>query len=94
MKVFNAPEDYTAVNLASGQGYSIKHILQTLIELDGYKDAPVHFIKDKPRTIPARFVDTTLAEKKYGFKPAHSLKEGLAKTLSWYRRNKLPVPSA
>ena len=87
MKVFHAPDPYVAVNLASGQGTTVRQILETLLEVDGYKDADIRYLKDKPRTIPARFVDTTLAEKKFGFKPAHSLKEGFKKTISWYRMN-------
>ncbi len=85
LRVFKKFETYTAVNLASGRGVTVKEILETLLELDGYADAEIRYLKDKPRTIPARLVDTALAEKEFGFKAAHSLREGLAKTLSWYR---------
>ena len=86
IKVFKTFDVYTAVNLALGRGYTVKQVLETLLEIDGFKDADIRYIKDKPRMIPERFIDTALAREQFGFTAAHSLREGLSKTLLWYHK--------
>jgi GDP-L-fucose synthase len=84
---FEKAEDYLAVNIASGQGYSVKQVLQTILEVDGYSDANVHFNPAKPTTIPIRLIDTSFAKKTLGFQPQISLREGLRRTVDWYREH-------
>lgn len=85
---FEKSDGYTAVNIASGQGYSIKRVLLTLLEIDGYSDAEVRFDPSKPTTIPIRLVDASLARETLGFQPKISLREGLCRTVQWYRQNR------
>jgi GDP-L-fucose synthase len=85
MKAFNADKDFIAVNIAAGQGYTVKEVLQTLLEVDGYTDADVQFDASKPQMIPIRLIDATLAEKELGFRATTSLRDGLKKTIEWYR---------
>lgn len=87
MKAFNADTDYLAVNIAEGKGHTVKQVLETLMDIDGYKDAKVQFDPSKPQMIPIRLIDTTLAEKQLGFRAKTSLREGLKKTLAWYGRH-------
>lgn len=80
------PSDYLAVNIASGQGYSVKQVLQMILEVDGYPDAEVRFDPSKPTMIPIRLVDTSLAKARLGFQARTSLREGIRRTVEWYRR--------
>jgi GDP-L-fucose synthase len=80
-------ETYGAVNIASGKGYSVKQILQTLLEVDGYTNARVLFDPSKPSTIPIRLIDTQQAETLLGFNAKTDLVEGMRKAVSWYRDN-------
>jgi GDP-L-fucose synthase len=75
-----------AVNIAAGKGYTVREVLQTIIEVDGYIGAEVTFDTTKPSTIPIRLVDTSRA-KKLGFTAKTSLYDGLVKTVEWYREN-------
>jgi GDP-L-fucose synthase len=84
--VFSKTDTYTAVNIASGQGYSVKQVLQTILDVDGYTDADVRFDPSKPSTIPCRLIDTTQAQTQFGFCAKTSLREGVRKTLGWYRK--------
>ena len=84
---FEKSTDYLAVNIATGQGYSVKQVLETIIEVDGYADADVRFDPSKPTMIPIRLVDTSLAEEQLGFRAKTSLREGIRKTVEWYRKN-------
>ncbi len=81
-------EDYLAVNLASGKGHSVKQILQTILDVDGYHDADVRFDASKPSTIAIRMVDIGLASSLFGFQPKVDIKDGLARTVTWYRENR------
>ena len=88
LAAFEKTEDYLAINLASGEGHSVKEILKTILDVDGYQNAEVRFDVSKPSTIAIRMVDIGLARKKLGFAPKVTLREGLAKTVAWYRENR------
>ena len=81
-------DEYAAINIGLGKGYSVKHILQTILELDGYTNAQVTFDSSKPSMIPIRLIDTTKAEAVLGFRAQTELREGLRKTIEWYRESR------
>jgi len=89
---FEKAQDYLAVNVAAGEGHSVKEVLHMLLEIDGYENADVRFDPSKPSTIPIRLVDTTYAES-MGIKAKTSLRDGLQKSVEWYRKNPF-VPGA
>jgi len=82
-------ERYNSFNIGLGKGYSIKDILRMMLEVDGYVDAKIVFDSSKPTTIPIRLIDTTKAATVLGFKASTGLKEGIKKTIQWYRKSKL-----
>jgi len=77
---------YNPINIGLGKGYSIKQALQMMLEIDGYTDAKIVFNSSKPSMIPIRLIDTTKAETTLGFKPTVGLREGIKKTIEWYRK--------
>lgn len=78
-------ESYDPINIGLGKGYSIKEALQIILEVDGYTDAKIKLNPSKPSTIPVRLIDTTKAETLLGFRAKTGLKEGIKKTIEWYR---------
>ena len=91
---FEKTDDYLAVNIASGQGYSVRQVLQTILEVDGYAEADVRFDPSKPTMIPIRLVDTTLARERLGFEARTSLAQGIRKTIDWYSESLARVRDA
>lgn len=79
-------ESYDPINIGMGKGYSVKQALQTILEADGYTDANIKFNSSKPSMIPIRLIDTTKAETILGFKARTGLREGIRKTIEWYRK--------
>jgi GDP-L-fucose synthase len=79
-------ESYNPINIGVGKGYSIKEALQMILNVDGYTDAKVVFNSSKPSMIPIRLIDTTKAETILGFKARTGLREGIKKTIEWYRK--------
>ena len=84
---------YTALNIGLGKGYSVKEILRCILEEDGYPDAKIRFDSSKPTMIPLRLVDTSKAEALLGFHARTDLREGVGRTIAWYRRSRgIPRP--
>ncbi len=80
--------NYQPLNIGLGRAYSVKEVLQMLLRLDGYADARIRFDSSKPSMIPVRVVSIARAKKLLGFSPKVSLREGLKKTLRWYRESR------
>lgn len=78
-------ESYATLNIGLGKGYNVKEILDLVLELDGFRDAKVTYNKDRPTMIPLRLVDISKAERMIGYKPKVGLREGLKRTIEWYR---------
>jgi GDP-L-fucose synthase len=78
-------DGHVALNVGLGKGYRVREVLQTILELDGYTDAKVVFNPQKPTMIPVRLVDTRKAEELLGFQAVIDLRQGLRRTIDWYR---------
>jgi GDP-L-fucose synthase len=78
---------YEPLNIGLGVGHSLKELLRVALEVDDYADAAISYDPSKPSTIPVRIVDISKAEAILGFKPTTSLREGLRKTIEWYRKS-------
>lgn len=72
------------VNLGSGQGYSIKELVEAL---HSFLDFNYVFDADKPAGFPKRVMDISLAKKLIDYNPTTSLRDGLKQTWDWFIRN-------
>lgn len=76
----------TPVNLGSGRGYSIKELLNVILQ--NVDEVPrVEWDLSKAGGDRIRVMDISRA-KELGWKPKISLEEGVKETLKWYRDNK------
>ena len=78
-------DKFEILNIASGNSYSIKETLNTILEVDGYINAKVEYDLTKPTMIPKRLINVSKAKKLLGFEPKHDLKSGIKKTIKHYR---------
>ncbi|MFZ5807096.1 MAG: NAD-dependent epimerase/dehydratase family protein [Verrucomicrobiota bacterium] len=76
--------DGKPMNLGYGKAFTIKEMIQIILDAAGYSDAKLFFNKDKPGTIPFRMVDSTKAKEILGFEPQIRLENGLRDTVKWY----------
>ena len=81
---FMHPARHLVVNIASGTTVSVRGILETAMDIDGF-DAAVTYDESKPRTIRARQFSTERAAGLLGFRALTPLREGIARTIDWYR---------
>jgi len=75
------------VNIGAGFEISIRNLVDLIVELTGYK-GQVTWDETKPDGQPRRMLDTTKAYQEFGFKAKTDLREGLKKTIDWYRKLK------
>lgn len=80
-------DKFNIINIAGGKSYSIKETLNTILEIDNYKNANIEFDVTKPTMIPKRLIDISKVKELIGFKPKIGLREGLEKTIKWYRES-------
>jgi GDP-L-fucose synthase len=71
------------VNLGTGEEISIRDLAQMVAEEVGYSGGIV-WDSTKPNGQPRRCLDTSRAQKYFGFRAQQGLREGIAKTLAWF----------
>jgi GDP-L-fucose synthase len=74
------------VNLGSDLEISIKDLAELIGRLTGFK-GEIIWDKSKPDGQPRRKLDTTRADKEFGFKARMDFGEGLKRTIEWYKIN-------
>lgn len=78
----------TPLNIGTGIGTSIKELAETVHDVSGYQ-GKMTWAVDKPDGAPLKVLDVTRMKQVLdGWVPPTKLRDGLAKTVAWYRANK------
>jgi UDP-glucose 4-epimerase len=72
------------MNLATGVRITLNQVVEVLREITGY-DGPVNYAPERAGDIKHSLADISLAETLIGYRPKVDLREGLQRTVSWYR---------
>jgi GDP-L-fucose synthase len=75
-------------NLGSSSEISIEDLVSLITSLTGF-EGQVVWDTTKPNGQPRRRLDTSRAEREFGFKARVPLEEGLRKTIDWYKATQL-----
>ena len=75
-------------NLGSGFEISVKELAELIARLTGF-EGELFWDTSKPNGQPRRALDTSRAEKLFGFRAKTPLEEGLKKTIDWYRNKRI-----
>lgn len=76
------------INLGAGFEISIKELADLICELAGF-DGEIEWDTSKPDGQPRRRLDTNRAKEEFGFKAKTEFREGLKRTIEWYRRDRI-----
>jgi GDP-L-fucose synthase len=76
-------DDPDPINLGSGKEISIRDLAEKIRLLVGY-EGEIAWDASKPDGQPRRRLDTSRAERAFGFRAEVSLEEGLRRTVDWY----------
>jgi len=85
LALYHGTGGHPFLNLGSGQGYTVKHLVETL---HSFLDFNSTFDATKPSGFPRRVMDISLAQETIGYTPATSLLDGLKETWDWFVANK------
>jgi len=74
------------VNLGSGNGITIKNLVESIVKFIPNKNINIVWDETKPTGDAIRIMDTTKA-KKIGFECEFTIESGIKKTIEWYLKN-------
>jgi GDP-L-fucose synthase len=74
------------VNLGTGEEISIRELAELVADLTGF-EGEIVWDTSMPNGQPRRALDATRARELFGFEAKTSLREGLERTISWYREH-------
>jgi len=77
-------DDPAPVNLGSGEERSIADIATLIAQKTGFHGR-IHWDTTKPNGQPRRKLDTSVAEREFGFRSEITFDEGLSRTIEWYQ---------
>lgn len=85
MRMMNGPDSFVGpVNLGNPGEFTIRELAEQVIELTGTSSKIIH--EPLPQDDPTRRrPDITLAQEKLGWEPQIPLREGLKRTIDWFR---------
>ena len=78
------------VNLGSAMEITIKDLVELIAKLTGFRGRLV-WDASKPDGQPRRSLDVSRAEREFGFRAKTDFREGLKKTIEWYRTQRLAI---
>lgn len=72
------------VNIGAGFEISIKDLVEMIVNISEFSGKVV-WDKTKPDGQPRRCLDTSKAEREFGFKARYKFEDGLKKTIEWFK---------
>jgi len=85
IRAMNAPDDFIGpVNLGNPEEFTIRELAELVIELTGTR-SKLSFRAALPDDPTRRQPDITLARQRLGWQPTVPLREGLRRTIEWFR---------
>ena len=83
-ELYDKPEP---VNLGSGMEISIRELATMIAEMTGFTGG-FDWNALQPNGQPRRRVDTSRAEREFGFRAQMPFEEGVRRTIEWYERER------
>ena len=74
-------------NIGGGEEISNIELVKKLLSLLGKDSGQIEFVKDRPGHDLRYSIDCTKIINELGYAPAHTLDQGLEKTIEWYKNN-------
>lgn len=90
-KIIFKVNNHCTLNIASGKSVNIRHIIKLILKITNKKNYKINYQKDQPSMIPVRKINISLIKKKINWAPTTELKNGLKKTIEWYKGSKKKI---
>lgn len=73
------------INIACGSSYNLHQVLELIKEYTGKKDIEPQYAPPRPGDVKHSLADITKAEELIGYRVLVDFKEGLQRTINWYK---------
>jgi GDP-L-fucose synthase len=77
-----------AFNGGSGIRTTVGQVARWALQYAGHTPSDIRWIQDRPTTIGFRGLDVTKLKQAVGWEPKHTIEQGVAQTVAWWRENK------
>jgi GDP-L-fucose synthase len=74
------------VNIGAGREISIRELVEMIAEISGFR-GEIRWDLSKPDGQPRRCLEILRAQREFGFRATTDFREGLRKTIQWYRQH-------
>lgn len=78
-------DGFEVVNVGTSEHVTIETLVELIFEQTGWRPQRIEHQLDRPVGVRSRAADTTRCEKLLGWRPEHSVADGLRRTVDWYR---------
>lgn len=85
--IMHKAEPGSVYNIGSGNEIENIEIIKLILEYSGMGDEMLEYVKDRPGHDRRYAIDATKLKKELGWEAHTDFKEGLKKTVEWYREN-------
>ena len=79
------PGKFETLNVGQARHFTILELLEEIFEAVGWRPGDLSFELDRPVGVLSRASDNRKIQEHFNWEPATSLKEGVRRTVSWYR---------
>lgn len=81
-------EGFEVVNIGSGEGVKMKKAVEVILEEVGHEPERIKYDEERPEGPVVRVADVSKMKGKYGWRRRIGFREGVRRTVSWYKKNK------
>ncbi len=74
-------------NISSGEEKTNLEVVRTILNLMGKDESLIEFVEDRPGHDLRYSLDSSKIREELGWKPKHSFREGIKRTVKWYLEN-------
>src|SRR5205814_10351890 len=75
-----------AFNFSNEIQVNVRQLVDIICRAAGVTHLEPVILNDAPNEIPHQYLSAEKARRQFGWKPAYTLEQGLAETLTWYRQ--------
>ena len=78
---------FNVLNIESGKSVTINKVLKILLKIENLKNIKILYDESKPTMLPKRLISISKIKNELKYRRFTTLKQGLKKTLNWYKKN-------
>ena len=80
---------FDVFNIGSGVKTTVGDVVSSVLESAGHRPSSIKYLPDKPTSLRFRAMDCSKAAKAFGWRPRHTVQDGIEKTTRWWIENKV-----